>query len=527
VERAIRPDRAAIYIRWSTDDQASGTTLAVQREGCEHFLRSQGWQVREDLLFVDDGYSGGNLDRPALTRLRRQVQAGEVDCVVVLKIDRLSRNLVDAVDLVLREWAERCHVKSVREPIATTSDLGRMIFGILAMFADFERAAIRERTQTGKTRRIAEGRQLHAEPAFGYARHPTEKGRWIENPAEGPLVRRLFCMAADGLSASAICRQLNGEGQRTRAGKAWSLRSLLWLLHNRIYIGEVVYGRTSLLPAPAAAPAAPGAAQRSGLRPPARRRLVRVTHATPKVSGPTAAAPALVEPALFATAQARLAAHAGRRREAGSRAAASPHLLTGLARCGCGAALVYKAQRRGGYYICSRSRQGSCRAQGHVPAGPAEQLAACFFANLYGLRSLPAERLLHHARVATEEQAGVAAGLQRATTTLAQLAAEDDRLLREARAGQVAPEDLRDLRRSLAADQARAEALRAALQARQAALTARATQLQQRLRAETDWWATLPAPEQRLLLGLALTERMTATRARGGADTTLRAEWRL
>jgi hypothetical protein len=63
--KAIDPDRVAIYIRWSTDDQGDGTTLDVQMEGCRHYALSQGWNVTEDLIFIDDGYSGGSLDRPA------------------------------------------------------------------------------------------------------------------------------------------------------------------------------------------------------------------------------------------------------------------------------------------------------------------------------------------------------------------------------------------------------------------------------------------------------------------------------
>jgi site-specific DNA recombinase len=103
-EKGIDPDKVAIYIRWSTDDQSDGTTLEVQQEGCKHYLLSQGWVVNEDLIFVDDGWSGGNLERPAMTRMRTLVRAGKVDCVVVFKLDRLSRSVIDMVNLVLEEW---------------------------------------------------------------------------------------------------------------------------------------------------------------------------------------------------------------------------------------------------------------------------------------------------------------------------------------------------------------------------------------------------------------------------------------
>ncbi|HWI61210.1 MAG TPA: recombinase family protein, partial [Symbiobacteriaceae bacterium] len=85
----IEADRVAAYIRWSTDDQSDGTTLDVQKESCMHYIKSQGWQFREDLCFIDDGYSGGTLDRPAMTALRQAVKAGNIQCVVVYKLDRL------------------------------------------------------------------------------------------------------------------------------------------------------------------------------------------------------------------------------------------------------------------------------------------------------------------------------------------------------------------------------------------------------------------------------------------------------
>ncbi|HWI65609.1 MAG TPA: recombinase family protein, partial [Symbiobacteriaceae bacterium] len=129
--KPVREDRVALYVRWSTDDQSEGTTLQVQLEGCRHFALSQGWTPQAELTFIDDGYSGATLDRPALRRLRDLVARGEIDCVIVFKVDRLSRNIVDAVDLVLGEWRDTCYFKSAREPIDSSTDLGRMIFSVL------------------------------------------------------------------------------------------------------------------------------------------------------------------------------------------------------------------------------------------------------------------------------------------------------------------------------------------------------------------------------------------------------------
>ncbi|HLN60111.1 MAG TPA: recombinase family protein, partial [Symbiobacteriaceae bacterium] len=106
----IDPRKAAIYIRWSTDDQGDGTTLEVQRRNCEMYVQSQGWHINPDLIFVDEGWSGGNLDRPGLNRLRAMVRKGAIDVVVVFKLDRLSRNVLDTVNLVLDEWEGHCYL---------------------------------------------------------------------------------------------------------------------------------------------------------------------------------------------------------------------------------------------------------------------------------------------------------------------------------------------------------------------------------------------------------------------------------
>ncbi|MDR3667851.1 MAG: recombinase family protein [Ignavibacteriaceae bacterium] len=71
--KAIMPNKAAIYVRWSTDEQTDGNTLSIQLGACKHYLNSQGWQVNEDLVYIDEGCSGGNLDRPAMKKLRKDV----------------------------------------------------------------------------------------------------------------------------------------------------------------------------------------------------------------------------------------------------------------------------------------------------------------------------------------------------------------------------------------------------------------------------------------------------------------------
>jgi site-specific DNA recombinase len=508
----IRPDRVAMYVRWSTDDQSEGTTLEVQLDGCRHYALSQGWAPRDDLTFVDDGYSGASLERPALSRLRQQVRAGEVDCVVVFKVDRLSRNIVDAVDLVLGEWREVCYFKSAREPIDTSSDLGRVVFSILAMFADFERSQIRERTQSGKVRRIAEGRQLHGEPAYGYQPSGVT-GQWAEQPAEAAVVRRIFGLAAAGQSAAAICRQLNGEGLRTRAGRPWSLRSVLWLLQNRTYIGEAVYGRTQLKPVPAAGGA---------------RRQVRVRRAAPLVATATRAAPPLVTRALFEQAARSLALHRTARQSHGPRAAASPHLLTGLARCRCGAALVAKRRQGSVDYICPGTREGRCGlSPGHIRGDLVEAALLAQFAALYG-PDLTVERL--GAALARQGHEAAELALQESALErqLAQLDENEARLLHAALAGEVALADLGALRQKAAAERASLQERLGALRSHAEAALRQGEAVRRQVAATGVGraLALLAAPDQRELLRLALAGPITLFKPRGSDTVEADVAWR-
>ncbi|HYG60927.1 MAG TPA: recombinase family protein, partial [Symbiobacteriaceae bacterium] len=241
----VDPDRVAIYIRWSTEDQAEGTTLEVQREACTHYVLSQGWRVSHDLIFIDDGCSGGTLDRPALARLRHLVKEGRIQAVVVYRLDRLSRSVVDTVNLVLQEWDGLCHVKSAREPIDTASQAGRMFFYTLVSYAEWERAAIRERTSAGRLRRAAEGRWAAGRPPFGYqldAEH-----RLALHPEEAPVVARIFREYLAGKGSPAIAFELAREGAPFR-GRIWWAGAVKRVLENPVYCGELRYGITRANP---------------------------------------------------------------------------------------------------------------------------------------------------------------------------------------------------------------------------------------------------------------------------------------
>ncbi len=486
----IRPDAVSVYVRWSTEEQGEGTTLQEQLERCKSYVVSQGWAVNERLIFIDDGYSGATLHRPALTALRELIRAGQVDCVVSLKIDRLSRSLVDCVELVLREWAGTCHYKSVSQPINTTDELSRVFFAILAGFAEYERALIRERTFSGLLRRVREGSIWGAGKApYGYAR--VGKGRLAVSETEAAVVRLIFQLAgASGLGPSAIAARLNGEGIPGPGGKGWWAPTVRNLLDNRIYAGYPDYGRRYVDHGPSAQ---------------AGRRVLR-WRAEPLVAA-TAAVPALVivSEAVFAVAQAR-----SERTHGFPPPRSSPHLLTGIARCRCGGPLItgYDARARRFYYCQRRDRSrggGTCTAGGGFLY--ADQVEPIVTAELVG-RTLDREALVDLAgRHWAQERSDATAASQTRRRLLTGLGARERRLavdrtriLRRARRGEIALEEQRAFERDLEAEARQIADQRAALTGSVSLPGTPDPDLFRTWCKQTDPWAAVPPSVQREVL---------------------------
>lgn len=318
-DRPFDPARVAVYIRWSTDEQGQGTTLEVQREACEHFCRSQGWTFRPDLVYIDDGYSGGTLERPALTKLREAVRTGDVQCVVVYKLDRLSRSLLECVTLVRQEWSDRCALYSTKENFDTHSPVGQMVFNMLVSFAEFERSLIRDRTLSGKRKRAEQGRNAGQRYPYGYRKGV--QGEWALDGWDGEqgcftgraaIVRRIFHEYLAGLGTTTIADRLRQEGIAAPMGGEWRFGAVARVLGNRCYAGQYVYGRGC------------------------------------KVDG---SIPPIVTPGEFEAVQRLRQERQGR----APRSLASDYLFSGLARCGaCGHPLNGSAGAAKRYYVCTK-----------------------------------------------------------------------------------------------------------------------------------------------------------------------------
>lgn len=343
---SMAPTAPAVYVRWSTDEQGSGTTLEEQRQTCLSFLSERGWVIRQDLIFIDDGYSAGSLERPAMKRLRKAVLAGVVDAVVVYKLDRLTRNIVDAVDLVLKEWEGRCALVSVTQStIDTTSPLGRQFFTLMASFAEFEREMIRDRTLSGKKRRAMQGRNPGFRPPYGYRIGDTP-GAIVVDDERAAVVRRVFEMYTTGISMIDIARRFNKEALPSPSGSSgWQDRTVRYMLQNPMYIGRLEYGRTSR-------------------NSPQKRSIVgksKTVHRAPRHAAVAEAVPPIITQELWHLAQQLMKAR-GQGSGFRNRAASSGFLLTGLLRCRCGYHCSGVKMTSGVTYYRCRRGPGICNS---------------------------------------------------------------------------------------------------------------------------------------------------------------------
>jgi len=241
--------RCAIYTRKSTDEglDQDYNSLEAQRDAGLAFVasqRSEGWTLVQD-GYDDGGYSGGNVERPALRRLLEDIEAGRIDIVVVYKIDRLTRSLPDFAKLV--EVFDRNGVSfvSVTQQFNTTTSMGRLTLNILLSFAQFEREVTGERIRDKIAASKAKGMWMGGVPPLGY---DVIERKLVINEPEAELVQDIFRRYAEHGSAAQLVRELELEGRTTKAwqtqtgnfreGRPIDQQFLFALLRNRIYLGR-------------------------------------------------------------------------------------------------------------------------------------------------------------------------------------------------------------------------------------------------------------------------------------------------
>ncbi len=242
----VRRLRCAIYTRKSSEEglDMEFNSLDAQREACEAYIASQkaeGWvAVRE--RYDDGGFSGGTLERPGLQQLLADVEHGLVDVIVVYKIDRLSRSLMDFAKLV--EAFDRNDVTfvSVTQAFNTTTSMGRLTLNILLSFAQFEREVIGERIRDKFAASRKRGMWMGGFVPMGY---DVMERKLVINEAEAATVQHMFQRFVELGSATLLTRELVAQGVANKRGKPIDKGFLYKLLRNRVYIGEAVHKGTS------------------------------------------------------------------------------------------------------------------------------------------------------------------------------------------------------------------------------------------------------------------------------------------
>jgi site-specific DNA recombinase len=343
--------RCAIYTRKSTDEGLSMefNSLDAQREAAEAFIKSQtheGWVCLPD-RYDDGGFSGGNMERPALRRLLADVEARKLDCIVVYKVDRLSRSLLDFSRMM--ESLDRAGVSfvSVTQQFNTTHSMGRLTLNILLSFAQFEREIISERTKDKMSAARRKGKWVGGSLILGYDLN-AERTRLVVNQIESQRVQAIFHLYLKTQSLLATAEELNRRGWqrktwtskegKTTGGGKWNKVNTVALLTNMAYIGKVKYDGQVY----------------SGEQ------------------------PAIIDEATWAKTQALLQRN---RRERGARQRNKyGGLLRGLVCCGtCGVKMIHTYTDKGGmryrYYVCQTAmKQGwnQCETRS-IPAVELEQ----------------------------------------------------------------------------------------------------------------------------------------------------------
>ena len=344
--------RCAIYTRKSHEEglEQEFNSLDAQREAAEAYIESQrmqGWQALPD-RYDDGGFSGGNMERPGLQRLLADLEAGKVDVIVVYKIDRLSRSLLDFMKMIERFNQRGVSFVSVTQHFNTTDPTGRMFLGILITFAQYEREVIAERIRDKVAATKRRGKYCGGPAILGYDVDREQK-KLLVNPEEARLVKHIFRRFTQLASAKSLGAELNEQGYRTkswttkkgkrREGRSWNTGHLYRLLNNRTYLGEVVHKGKSY----------PGEHE------------------------------AIVSTALWEKVQGILSENTRAKQTKAKTKNISP--LQGVVRCGhCDGAMgltyTQKGVRRYTYYLCAKDAKRAvsrCRLK-RVPAGDIEKV---------------------------------------------------------------------------------------------------------------------------------------------------------
>jgi DNA invertase Pin-like site-specific DNA recombinase len=251
-KKSSRKLRCAIYTRKSTEEglEQNFNSLDAQREACEAFIASQkheGW-IALPTQYDDGGYSGGTLDRPALQRILADIRGSKVEVVVVYKIDRLTRSLLDFAKIVEVFDAHSVSFVSITQAFNTATSMGRLTLNVLLSFAQFEREVTGERIRDKIAASKKKGMWMGGYPPLGY---DVKDRKLVVNEAEAETVRYIFRRYQELRSVRLLKEHLDAAGVvskrrtapdgRTYGSRPIARGALYHMLQNRLYRGEIVH----------------------------------------------------------------------------------------------------------------------------------------------------------------------------------------------------------------------------------------------------------------------------------------------
>ncbi len=234
--------KAGAYLRVSTQEQAeTGFSLDMQQERITAQIKAKGWEVYK--VYNDGGQSGGKLDRPALQEMLADIEAGEIQAVVVYKLDRLSRKQRDTMYLIEDIFIKNgITLVSVSESLDTSNYMGIAMIGVLSVFAQMERGAITDRLSTGRKQKAkTTGGYCGGNAPIGFTNERNSKALTV-NESQVKTVQRTFSLKEKGLTLQAIADTLNAEGHTTKQGASFKPTQVKRILDRKsFYSGTYIY----------------------------------------------------------------------------------------------------------------------------------------------------------------------------------------------------------------------------------------------------------------------------------------------
>lgn len=231
--------RAVIYVRVSTQEQAKeGFSIPAQIERLRAFCQSQGWDIVHE--YIEDGKSAKDLDRPKMQQMLKDIKKGKIDVVLVYKLDRLTRSVLDLYELLKIFDQHNVAFRSATEVYDTSSAMGRLFLTLVAALAQWERENLAERVRFGIEQMVDEGKKPGGHSPYGYKFDKDFNCTIIEEEAK--TVKMIFQLYCDGYGYRSIAERLNNLNIKPRLALEWNPNSIRDILMNDMYIGTYRWG---------------------------------------------------------------------------------------------------------------------------------------------------------------------------------------------------------------------------------------------------------------------------------------------